>query len=61
MKFEVKTEAVCATIATVVACMTVVIIQLYEVRHDWGVAYQEWYSIMVTLIILILSFSYIAK
>ncbi len=62
MKFEVKTEAVCATIITIAAYVTIVIIQLYGVWHNWGVAYQGWYPIMVTLIlILILSLSYIAK
>jgi hypothetical protein len=61
MKFKIKTEALCATIVTIVTFVTIVVIQLYGVRHNWGVAHQGWYPIMVTLFILILSLSYIAK
>jgi hypothetical protein len=59
MKFEVKIEALCAAIVTIAAYVTIVVIQLYEVRQDWGVAYQGWYPITVTLIILVLSLRYI--
>jgi hypothetical protein len=61
MKFEVKTEVVCTTIVTIAAYVTIAVIQFYGVRQDWGAAYQGWYPIMVTLIILVLSLSYIAK
>jgi hypothetical protein len=61
MKFDIKIEALCKTIVTVAAYVTIVIIQLYGVRHDWGAAYQGWYPITVTHIILVLSLSYITK
>ncbi len=61
MKVEVKTEAFSATIVTIRAYVTIVIIQLYWVWHNWGTAYQGWYPITVTLIILVLSLRCITK
>jgi hypothetical protein len=61
MKFKIKTEAFCATIITVASLATIVIFQLYKVCNNWTAAYQGWYPITVTLIILILLLSYIAK
>ena len=61
MKFEVKIEALCAAIVTIAAYVTIVVIQLYRVRRNWGATYQGWYPIMVTLIILVLSLRYITK
>jgi hypothetical protein len=61
MKFKIKTEAFYATIFMVASLATIVIIQLYGVRNNWTTAYQGWYPTTVTLFILILLLSYIAK
>jgi len=69
MKFENKTDILCATIVTVAAFFTIVTIQIYNTtiaiieiygsRVNFSSEYHGWFLITVTLIILIISLNYI--
>ena len=69
MKFEVKTDLVCATIVTVAAFFTIAtiqihytiiaIIEIYGSRVNFSGEYHGWFPITVTLIILIISLNFI--
>ncbi len=69
MKFEIKTDILCATIVTVAAFFTIVTIQIYNTtiaiieiygsRINFSGKYHGWFPITVTLIILIISLKFI--
>jgi hypothetical protein len=69
MKFEIKTDLLCATIVTVAAFFTIAMIQIYNTtiaiieiygsRVNFSGKYHRWFPITVTLIILIISLNFI--
>ena len=69
MKFEIKTNVLCATIIIVAAFFTIATIQIYNTtiaiietygsRVNFSGKYHGWFPITVTLIILIISLNYI--
>ena len=71
MKFEIKTKILCATIVTAVAFFTITTIQVYNTTiiiieiHgscvNFSGEYHGWFLTTITLIILLISLSYIAK
>ena len=71
MKFEIKIELLCATIVTVMAFFTITTIQIYSTtiaiigiygsHVNFSGKYHRWFLTMITLIIFLISLSYIAK
>jgi hypothetical protein len=69
MKFEIKTDILCANIVTVAAFFTIATIQIYNTtiaiieiygsRINFSGKYHGWFPITVTLIILIISLNFI--
>lgn len=69
MKFEIKTDILCATIVTVAAFFTIATIQIYNTTIaiieiygsciNFSGEYHGWFPITVTLIILIISLNFI--
>ncbi len=69
MKFEIKTDILCATIVTITAFFTITTIQIYNSNIaiikfygscvNFSGEYHGWFRITVTLIILIISLNYI--
>ena len=69
MKFEIKTDILCATIVTVAAFFTITMIQIYNATIDsieiygspvnFSGEYHGWFPITITLIIIIISLNYI--
>ena len=69
MKFEIKTDLLCATIVTVTAFFTIVTIQIYNTTIaiieiygscvNFSGEYHGWIPITVTLIILIILLNFI--
>ncbi len=69
MKFEIKTNLLCATIVFVTAFFTIAaiqiynttiaIIEIYDSRVNFSGEYHGWFPITVTLIILIISLNFI--
>ena len=58
MKFEIKANAFCATIITVVVCIAVVAIQVYGSGSDF---LEGWYPSTIVLVIHLILLHYIAK
>ncbi len=68
MKFEIKTDLLCATIVTIAAFFTIATIQIYNTniaiieiygsRVNFLGEYHGWFRITVTLIILIISLNF---
>ena len=69
MKFEIKTDLLCATIVTVVAFFTIAtiqihnttiaIIEIYGSRVNFSGEYHGWFPTTFTLVILIISLNFI--
>ena len=69
MKFEIKTDLLCATIVTVAAFFTIAtihihnttiaIIEIYGSRVNFLGEYHGWFPTTVTLVILIISLNFI--
>jgi hypothetical protein len=69
MKFEIKTNILCANIVTVAAFFTIAMIQIYNTTIaiieiygscvNFSGEYHGWFLITVTLIILIILLNYI--
>ena len=69
MKFEIKTDLLCATIVTVAAFFTIATIQIYNTtiaiieiygsRVKFSGEYHGWFPITVTLVIRIISLNFI--
>ena len=69
MKFEIKTDLLCATIVTVTAFLTITtirihnttiaIIEIYGSRVNFSGEYHGWFPTTVTLVILIISLNFI--
>jgi hypothetical protein len=69
MKFEIKTDILCATIVTVAAFFTIAMIQIYNTtiaiieiygsRVNFSSQYHGWFPIIVTIVILIISLNHI--
>jgi hypothetical protein len=69
MRFEIKTDLLCATIVTVAAFFTIAtiqihnttiaIIEIYGSRVNFSGEYHGWFPTIVTLVTLIISLNFI--